>query len=103
MPTLNSILNNVFGSSNERKLKKFQSQVIEINQLETVYVKLSDESLKNKVAFLPMVQSSTSTLSDCKAAIFFNRLLNKLVFKPPHRPLSDEITIKQAFFGVLSW
>ncbi|MDB9925744.1 preprotein translocase subunit SecA [Hyphomicrobiales bacterium] len=58
MPTLNSILNNVFGSSNERKLKKFQSQVIEINQLETVYEKLSDESLKNKtIEFRSRIQS----------------------------------------------
>ena len=58
MPTINSILNNVFGSSNERKLKKFQSQVIEINQLETVYEKLSDESLKNKtIEFKSRIQS----------------------------------------------
>jgi preprotein translocase subunit SecA len=58
MPTLNSILNNVFGSSNERKLKKFQSQVIEINQLETVYEKLSDEGLKNKtIEFRSRIQS----------------------------------------------
>ena len=58
MPTLNSILNNVFGSSNERKLKKFHSQVIEINQLETVYEKLSDESLKNKtIEFKSRIQS----------------------------------------------
>lgn len=48
MPSLNSILNNVFGSSNERKLKKFTSQVAAINQLEGFYEKLSDVDLKNK-------------------------------------------------------
>lgn len=48
MPTLNSILNNVFGSSNERKLKKFNNQVIAINELEKSYEKLSDDDLKNK-------------------------------------------------------
>jgi len=62
MPTLNSILNNVFGSSNERKLKKFQSQVIEINQLETVYEKLSDEGLKNKTIDFSMFEKKKVNL-----------------------------------------
>ena len=48
MPSLNSILNNVFGSSNERKLKKFTNQVTAINQLEGFYEKLSDIDLKDK-------------------------------------------------------
>ena len=34
MPGLNSILNNIFGSSNERKLKKYKDQVLAINELE---------------------------------------------------------------------
>ena len=37
--------------------------------------------LKNEVAFLPIVQSSTSTLSDCQVAIFFRRLLWRRVGK----------------------
>ncbi len=48
MPSLNSVLNNVFGSSNDRKLKKFNSQVVAINQLEADYEKLTDRDLKNK-------------------------------------------------------
>ena len=34
MPALNSILNSIFGSSNERKLKKYKDQVHAINELE---------------------------------------------------------------------
>lgn len=48
MPSLNSVLNSVFGSSNDRKLKKFNNQVIAINQLEADYEKLTDKDLKNK-------------------------------------------------------
>ncbi|MDA9643109.1 preprotein translocase subunit SecA [bacterium] len=58
MPTLNSILNNVFGSSNERKLKKFNNQVIAINELEKSYEKLSDDDLKNKtIEFKSRIES----------------------------------------------
>ena len=48
MPGLNSILNSIFGSSNERKLKKYKDQVHAINELEEKYKKFSDEELKNK-------------------------------------------------------
>ena len=48
MPSLNSILNSFFGSSNDRKLGKFHSRVNEINALENFYEKLTDEDLKNK-------------------------------------------------------
>ena len=63
MPSLNSILNNVFGSSNDRKLKKFNTQVDAINQLEAEYEKLNDAALKkslentekkNKESFTPL-------------------------------------------------
>ena len=58
MPTLNSMLNNVFGSSNERKLKKFNNQVIAINELEKSYEKLSDDDLKNKtIEFKSRIES----------------------------------------------
>ena len=48
MPALNSILNSIFGSSNERKLKKYKDQVHSINELEKKYEKFSDEELKDK-------------------------------------------------------
>ena len=48
MPGLNSILNSIFGSSNERKLKKYKDQVHAINDLEEKYEKFSDEELKDK-------------------------------------------------------
>ena len=48
MPSLNSILNSFFGSSNDRKLGKFHNRVNEINALENFYEKLTDEDLKNK-------------------------------------------------------
>ena len=58
MPTLNSMLNNVFGSSNERKLKKFNNQVIAINELEKSYEKLCDDDLKNKtIEFKSRIES----------------------------------------------
>ena len=48
MPSLNSFLNKVFGSSNDRNLKKYQSRVEAINSLESSYEKLDDNELKNK-------------------------------------------------------
>ena len=48
MPGLNSILNSIFGSSNERKLKKYKDQVHAINELEEKYENFSDKELKDK-------------------------------------------------------
>ena len=48
MPSLNSLLNRIFGSSNDRNLKKYNNRVTEINALESIYENLSDEELKNK-------------------------------------------------------
>ena len=50
MPGLNSILNSIFGSSNERKLKKYKDQVLAISELEKKYEKFTDEELKNKTS-----------------------------------------------------
>ena len=47
MPGLNSILNSIFGSSNERKLK-IKDQVHATNELEEKYENFSDEELKDK-------------------------------------------------------
>ncbi|MEC7831115.1 MAG: preprotein translocase subunit SecA [Pseudomonadota bacterium] len=48
MPSLNSLLNKIFGSSNDRNLKKYINRVTEINALESIYENLSDEELKQK-------------------------------------------------------
>mgnify|MGYP003325829100 CR=1 FL=1 len=48
MPGLNSILNTIFGSSNERKLKKYKDQVLAINELEKKYEEFTDQELKEK-------------------------------------------------------
>ena len=48
MPGLNSILNSIFGSSNERKLKKYKDQVLAINELEKKYEEFTDQELKEK-------------------------------------------------------
>ena len=50
MPGLNSILNSIFGSSNERKLKRYKDQVLAINELEKKYEKFTDQELKEKTA-----------------------------------------------------
>ena len=48
MPSLNSLLNKIFGSSNDRNLKKYINRVTEINALESIYENISDEELKQK-------------------------------------------------------
>ena len=45
-----SVLRKVFGSRNDRLLKKLKKSVDAINALEAEYEKLSDEALKNKTA-----------------------------------------------------
>ena len=70
MPSLNSVLNNVFGSSNDRKLKKFNSQVVAINQLEADYEKLTDKDLKNKTLEFKARISSGESLDNILVEAF---------------------------------
>ena len=70
MPSLNSILNNVFGSSNDRKLKKFNTQVAAINQLEAEYEKLNDKDLKNKTLEFKSRIKSGESLDDILVEAF---------------------------------
>ena len=51
MASLNTFLNKIFGSSNDRNLRKFKKRLEEINALETVYEKLTDQELVNKTNF----------------------------------------------------
>ena len=70
MPSLNSVLNNVFGSSNDRKLKKFNSQVDAINQLEAEFEKLNDKDLKNKTIEFKARILSGESLNDILVEAF---------------------------------
>ena len=70
MPSLNSVLNSFFGSSNDRKLKKFNSQVVAINQLEADYEKLTDKDLKNKTLEFKARISSGESLDNILVEAF---------------------------------
>ena len=48
MASLNSFLNKIFGSNNDRSLKKYNKRLEEINALEPLYEQLNDQDLKNK-------------------------------------------------------
>ena len=48
MASLNSFLNKIFGSNNDRNLKKYNKRLEEINALEPLYEQLNDQDLKNK-------------------------------------------------------
>ena len=45
-----SIFKKLFGSRNQRLVKKYQKQVVKINEFESTLQKLSDEELKNKTS-----------------------------------------------------
>ena len=64
MPSLNSLLNRVFGSSNDRNLKKYNNRVTEINALESIYENLSDEELKNKTIEFKELLTQGSSLDE---------------------------------------
>ena len=52
MASLNTFLNKIFGSNNDRSLKKYKKRLEEINALEPVYEQLTDQDLKIKQIFL---------------------------------------------------
>ena len=64
MPSLNSLLNRIFGSSNDRNLKKYNNRVTEINALESIYENLSDEELKNKTIEFKELLTQGSSLDE---------------------------------------
>ena len=64
MPSLNSLLNRFFGSSNDRNLKKYNNRVTEINTLESIYENLSDEELKNKTIEFKELLTQGSSLDE---------------------------------------
>ena len=64
MPGLNSILNSIFGSSNERKLKKYKDQVLAINQLEKKYEEFTDQELKEKTSEFKTLLKGETNIED---------------------------------------
>jgi len=64
MPSLNSILNSIFGSSNERKLKKYKDQVLAINELEKKYEEFTDQELKEKTSEFKTLLKGETKIED---------------------------------------
>lgn len=65
-----SILKKKFGDSNEKRLKKYRDLVEQINQLESVIEKLSDDELKNKTLFFKEQLANGKTVDDIKVEAF---------------------------------
>lgn len=64
-----SILKKIFGTANDRTIKKLFSETAKINSLETTIQKLSDEELKNKTAEFREKLKNSANLDDivCEA------------------------------------
>ena len=63
MLSFGTIASKVFGSSNERKLKKYGPIVAQINALEPEIVALSDEDLRARTVDFPQTPASTAPIS----------------------------------------
>ncbi|WP_341787702.1 preprotein translocase subunit SecA [Rickettsia endosymbiont of Cantharis rufa] len=59
-----SILKKLFGTANDRNVKKLFSEITKINSLEPIIQKLSDEELKNKTAEFKEKLKNGATLDD---------------------------------------
>ena len=64
MASLNSFLNKIFGSSNDRNLKKFKKRLEEINALEPIYEKLNDQDLADKTIFFKEQLKNDTSLDE---------------------------------------
>ena len=64
MASLNSFLNKIFGSSNDRNLKKFKKRLEEINALEPIYEKLNDQDLADKTIFFKEQLKNDASLDE---------------------------------------
>jgi preprotein translocase subunit SecA len=67
-------LGKIFGTRNDRELKKYQKRVKQINALEPVYEKLSDEELQNK-----FFEFKNKVLEDVKNGSDNDEALNKVL------------------------
>ncbi|MFL2816005.1 MAG: preprotein translocase subunit SecA [Alphaproteobacteria bacterium] len=64
MASLNSFLNKIFGSSNDRILRKFKKRLEEINALEPIYEKLNDQDLADKTIFFKEQLKNDTSLEE---------------------------------------
>ena len=64
MASLNTFLNKIFGSSNDRNLRKLKKRLEEINALEPVYEKLADQELVNKTNFFKEKLKNDASLDE---------------------------------------
>ncbi|HZE62823.1 MAG TPA: hypothetical protein VE056_03050, partial [Pyrinomonadaceae bacterium] len=65
--SVDKLLTKVFGSSNQRFLKSVESLVAEINALEPVVKKLSDEQLRNRTTeFKQQLQTAVAGARDAE-------------------------------------
>ena len=67
---LGSIASKVFGSSNDRKVKKYQSRVDEINALEPELAALSDDELRARTEAFRQQFADGTTLDDLLVPAF---------------------------------
>jgi len=68
------VLGKIFGTKNDRELKKYRKRVKEINDLESIYEKLTDEELQNK-----FFELKNQVLEDVKNGIDNDVALNKVL------------------------
>ena len=67
---IGSIAKKIFGSANEREIKRLVPKVLEVNALEAQISKLTDEGLRNKTAEFREKLSRGATLNDILAEAF---------------------------------
>jgi preprotein translocase subunit SecA len=65
-----SIIKKKFGDSNEKRLKKYRNLVEQINQLEPMIEKLSDDELKNKTIYFKGELANGKSVDDIKVEAF---------------------------------
>lgn len=65
-----SILKKKFGDSNEKRLKKYRELVEQINQIEPVIERLSDDELKNKTFYFKEQLANGKKVDDIKVEAF---------------------------------
>lgn len=65
-----SIIKKKFGDSNEKRLKKYRNLVEQINQLEPMIEKLSDDELKNKTLYFKGELANGKSVDDIKVEAF---------------------------------
>ncbi len=64
------ILKTIFGSKNDRTLKRYNKLLLEVNNIEKELISLSDEELKNKFFFLKKKVDNTEKINDMLPLVY---------------------------------